>query len=345
MNDVKRKFATALALVVLPVGVAACGGSSDDDGDSGSSGEGGGGSIDLVAYSTPQTVYEEDIIPAFQETPDGEGVEFSASFGSSGDQSRAVEAGQPADFVHLPIEPDITRLVDAGLVAPDYADTEENGGVVQTSVVSFGVRPGNPKDIQDWDDLARDDVSVVTPNPFTSGGARWNIMAAYGQVIENGGTEEEALSFVNDVLSNTVVQDASARDSLNTFLGGQGDVIISYENEIIGAQQAGEDLELITPDDTIRIDTIAVLPEGADEAAQSFLDFLFSEEGQTLFAENGYRPVNEAVSKEFASDFPEPPGLFEIAAFGGWSKVATEFFDPENGKIADIERELGVATE
>ena len=301
--------------------------------------------MDLVAYSTPQTVYEEDLIPAFQATPEGEGVEFSASFGSSGDQSRAVEAGQPADFVHLPLEPDITRLVDAGLVAPDYAETEKNGGVVQTSVVSFGVRPGNPKDIQDWDDLVRDDVEVVTPNPFTSGGARWNIMAAYGQVVENGGSEEEALEFVRQVLENTVVQDASARDSLNTFLGGQGDVIISYENEVIGAQQAGEEIELVVPDDTIRIDTIAVTPEGADPAADSFLDFLLSEEGQTLFAENGYRPVNEAVAEEFASEFPEPAGLFEIADFGGWSKVATEFFDPENGKVAAIERDLGVATE
>ena len=160
--------------------MAACGGSSDAEGNS----DGGGGSIDLVAYSTPQTAYEEGLIPAFQATPEGEGVEFSASFGSSGDQSRAVEAGQPADFVHLPLEPDITRIVDAGLVAPDYAETEENGGVVQTSVVSFGVRPGNPKDIQGWEDLVRDDVEVITPNPFTSGGARWNIMAAYGQALE-----------------------------------------------------------------------------------------------------------------------------------------------------------------
>ena len=342
MQSMKGKVASALALLVLPIGVAACGGSSDAEGSS----EGGsGGSIDLVAYSTPQTAYEEDLIPAFQATPEGEGVEFSASFGSSGDQSRAVEAGQPAGFVHLPIEPDITRLVDAGLVAPDYAETEENGGVVQTSVVAFGVRPGNPKDIQGWEDLVRDDVEVVTPNPFTSGGARWNIMAAYGQAINNGASEEEALEFVKQVLENTVVQDASARDSLNTFVGGQGDVIISYENEVIGARNAGEEIELIVPDDTIRIDTIAVVPEGADETSQAFLDFLFTEEAQRLWAENGYRPVDKAVLREFSDEFPEPPGLFDIEQFGGWEQAADEFFDPENGKIADIERELGVATE
>ncbi len=341
MRSMKSKLAASLALLVLPVGVAACGGSSDAEG----SGDGSGGSVDLIAYSTPQTAYEESIIPAFQATPEGEGVEFSASFGSSGDQSRAVEAGQPADFVHLPLEPDITRIVDAGLVAPDYAETEENAGVVQTSVVSFGVRPGNPKDIQGWEDLVRDDVEVITPNPFTSGGARWNIMAAYGQALENGASEDEALAFVGDVLGNTVVQDASARDSLNTFLGGQGDVIISYENEILGAQQAGEELDLIVPDDTIKIETIAVTTEESDETAQAFLDFLFSEEGQTAFAENGYRPVDEAVLEQFADEFPEPPGLFDIESLGGWETVATEFFDPENGKVAAIEADLGVATE
>ena len=248
------------------------------------------------------------IEPAFQETPEGEGVEFSNSFASSGDQSRAVEAGQPADFVHLPIEPDITRLVDADLVSPDYAEEYDYEGKIQDSVVAFITRPGNPKDITDWDDLLRDDVDVITPNPFTSGGARWNIMAAYGQVIENGGSEEEALTFVEDMLRNTVVQDASARDSLNTFLGGQGDVALSYENEAIGAIDAGEELEYTVPDDTILIETLGVVPTDAEnaETAQAFRDFLISEEGQTLFAENGYRPVDEKVLAEFEDEFPDP---------------------------------------
>jgi sulfate transport system substrate-binding protein len=335
----------AVLAVGLAGGVAACGGSSDDSA-SGSE-AGGGGSLDLIAYSTPQTVYEDSIIPAFQETPEGEGVEFSSSFGSSGDQSRAVEAGQPADFVHLPIEPDITRLVDAGLVAEDYADQDEYEGKVQESVVVFITRPGNPKDIQDWDDLLRDDVDVITPNPFTSGGARWNIMAAYGQVIENGGSEEEALTFVEDMLRNTVVQDASARDSLNTFLGGQGDVALSYENEAIGAIDAGEELEYTVPDDTILIETLGVIPTEAENAdtATAFQEFLLSEEGQTLFAEGGYRPVDEKVLEQFRDEFPDPPGLFTIEEFGGWETVATEFFDPENGKVADVEAELGVPLE
>jgi sulfate/thiosulfate transport system substrate-binding protein len=336
--------ATAGVLALgLAAGLTACGGSS---GDTASGSEGGGGSVDLVAYSTPQTAYEESIIPAFQATPEGEGVEFSSSFASSGDQSRAVEAGQPADFVHLPIEPDITRLVDAGLVDQNYADTEYDGKV-QDSIVVFITRPGNPKDITDWDDLLRDDVDVITPNPFTSGGARWNIMAAYGQVIENGGSEEEALAFVEDMLRNTFVQDASARDSLNTFLGGQGDVALSYENEAIGAMDTGEELEYTVPDDTILIETIGVVPTEAEnaETATAFREFLLSEEGQTLFAENGYRPVDEKVLAEFEDEFPTPPGLFEIDEFGGWDKVATEFFDPESGKVAEVEAELGVPLE
>jgi sulfate/thiosulfate transport system substrate-binding protein len=341
MKTMKSKLSTGMVLLALPLGVAACGGSSDDS----ESGDGSGGSIDLVAYSTPQTAYEDSIIPAFQETEEGKDVEFSTSFAASGDQSRAIEAGQPADIAHLALEPDITRIVESGQVAEDYAETEENEGIVQNSVVSFGVRPGNPKDIQDWDDLLRDDVEVLTPNPFTSGGARWNIMAAYGQASDTGKDQDAGLEFVQGMLENTVVQDASARDSLNTFLGGQGDVIISYENEILGAQKAGEELDLVIPDDTIRIDTIAVATEEADETAQAFLDFLFSEDGQRAFAENGYRPYDEKVLAEYSDEFPEVPGLFTIDDLGGWDEISTEFFDPAEGLIADIEADLGVATE
>ena len=335
-----RKIAAVAVTVAVGLGVAACGGSSEDGGSS------GGGSVDVVAYSTPQELYEDSIIPAFQETPEGEGVEFSASFGSSGDQSRAVESGLPADFVHLSLEPDMQRLVDAGIVADDWTETDTDGQV-QESVVVFITRPGNPKDITEWDDLVRDDVDVLTPNPFTSGGARWNIMAAYGQAVNSGASDEEALEFVQQLLENTVVQDASARDSLQTFLGGQGDVLIGYENEAIAAQNAGEEVEYTIPDDTILIEPPATVPDEAEESqeADAFLDFLVSEEGQRLFAEGGYRPVDEKVLAEFEQDFPTPSGLFTIEDFGGWEKVAVDFFDPESGSVAEIERELGVATE
>ncbi len=332
-GPMKRVAAGALPLVIA-LGVAACGGSSDD------SDGGGGGTIDLVAYSTPQTLYEEGIEPAYQETSEGADVDFSNSFGSSGDQSRAVESGLPADLVHLPLEPDMQRLVDAGIL-PDIGEN------VQNSVVVFLVRGGNPDGIEDWDDLVTGEVEVITPNPFTSGGARWNIMAAYGQVIENGGTEEEGLAYVQSLLENTPVQDKSASEALTTFTGGKGDVLLAYENEAIRAIDAGEDVEYIVPDDTILIETLAQVSDEADDpdAAQAFLDYLLSENGQKEFAEGGYRPSDEKVLAEYEEEFPTPPGLFTIEDFGGWPTVATEFFDPASGSVAEIERNLGVATE
>jgi sulfate/thiosulfate-binding protein len=333
-GPMKRVAAGALPLVIA-FGLAACGGTSD-----GSSDGGGGGTVDLVAYSTPQTLYEEGLEPAYQETSDGSGVEFSNSFGASGDQSRAVESGLPADLVHLPLEPDMQRLVDAGIL-PDVGEN------VQNSVVVFVVRGGNPEGIEDWDDLVTGEVEVITPNPFTSGGARWNIMAAYGQVLENGGTEEEGLEYVQQLLENTPVQDKAASEALTTFTGGKGDVLLSYENEAIRAIDAGEDVEYIVPDETILIETLAQVSDEADdpEAAQAFLDYLLSEDGQKEFAEGGYRPSDEKVLSEYEDEFPTPPGLFTIDEFGGWPTVATEFFDPASGSIAEIERNLGVATE
>ncbi len=338
-----RKLGAGALSVALAFGLAACGGSNDAS-DSGGSGE--GGTIDLVAYSTPETAYVEQLQPGFNETDEGADVAFKNSFGASGDQSRAVEAGLPADLVHLPLEPDMTRLVEAGLVAEDYEDTEYDGGT-QNSVVVIGVRPGNPKNIDGWEDLVTGEVEVITPNPFTSGGARWNLMAAYGSQIAQGKSEDEALDFVAQVLENTPVQDASARDSLQTFIAGKGDAFLSYENEAIGAINAGEELEYIVPDETILIETKAAVTEEADdpEAAQAFLDYQLTDDGQRAWGEAGYRPVNEKILAEFSDEFPEPKELFTIEEFGGWETVATEFFDPAEGSVAEIERNLGVATE
>jgi len=316
-------------------------GTSDDEGGS----SGGGGSVDVVAYSTPEEAYTEDLEPAFNETPEGEGVEFSNSFGSSGDQSRAVEAGQEADVVHLSLEPDMTRLVDAGMVAEDWQDNEYNG-IVENSVVVFVTRPGNPENVQDWDDLVTGEVEVLTPNPFTSGGARWNLMAAYGnKVLTEGATEEEGLQYIEDLLNNVPVQDESARDSLGTFLGGQGDVLLAYENEAIAAQEAGEEIEYVVPDSTILIETPIAVTSESDEAAQAFVDFQFTDEGQQIWADNGYRPVVESVLQANEDKFPAPRDLFTIEELGGWEQVTTEFFDPENGSVAEINQNLGVATE
>lgn len=333
-----RLLAAGAASAILALGVAACGGTSEGSG-------GGGDSVDVVAYSTPEEAYTDGLEPAFNETPDGGGVEFSNSFGSSGDQSRAVEAGQEADVVHFSLEPDMTRLVDAGMVADDWQDNEYNG-IVENSVVVFVTRPGNPENIQDWDDLVTGEVEVLTPNPFTSGGARWNLMAAYGdQVLTKGKSPEEGLAFLESLLENVPVQDESARDSLGTFLGGQGDVLLAYENEAIAAQEAGEEIEYVVPDSTLLIETPIAVTEGAGEAAQAFVDYQFSDEGQQIWADHGYRPVAESVFEQNADKFPQPADLFTIEDLGGWEQVSTDFFDPENGSVAEINQRLGEATE
>src|SRR5215210_5369327 len=235
------RFVAVLAAVLASLVLSGCGG-----GEEGSGGE--GGSLTLVAYSTPREAYEQ-LTSDFGETEAGQGVSFETSFGGSGEQSRAVEGGLPADVVALSLEPDITRLVDAGLVEDNWNE-DQYKGMVTDSVVVLAVRPGNPKGIRSWDDLTREDVEVITANPFTSGGARWNVMAAYGAQLEQGKSEDEGIEYLRQLFSNVPVQDKSARESLQTFTGGKGDVMIAYENEIITAQQEGEELEYIIPDQT-----------------------------------------------------------------------------------------------
>jgi sulfate/thiosulfate-binding protein len=326
------------------LGIAACG--SDDDNGGNSTGGGGGGSIDLVAYSTPQQAFEEGLIPAFQETPGGDGVEVSTSFGASGDQRRAVEAGQPADLVDFSLEPDMLALVEGGQVAADW-NSGPTKGIVSSSVVTLSVREGNPKNIQSWEDIVSSDAEVITPNPATSGGAKWNIMAAYGSQINQGKSPEEALAFVGQILEQTSVLDDSARDSLQTFSSGKGDVLIGYENEAIQAQDEGIELEYVIPEQTILIENPgAVTTEAQDpEAAKAFLDFILTDEGQQIFADYGYRPVTKSVLDQNTDKFPAVPGLFTIADFGGWAKVDDEFFADETGKVTQILAQQGAPLE
>jgi sulfate/thiosulfate transport system substrate-binding protein len=325
-----------LALAALAAG---CGGSDDSSGSAG----GGSAKLTLVAYSTPREVYEE-LIPAFAKTPAGKGVSFEQSYASSGEQSRAVESGLPADVVAFSLEPDITRLVDADLVAPDWAKNEHQG-MVSNSVVVLAVRKGNPKGIKGWADLVRDDVEVITPNPFTSGGARWNVMAGYGAQLEQGKSKDEAVEYLRKLFHNVPVQDKSARESLQTFAGGKGDVLIAYENEAITAQQKGEELEYVIPDETILIENpIATVSESKHpEQAKAFIDYARSEPAQKIFAEKGYRSILPELVD--AKRYPEPKALFTIAKFGGWDAVMKEFFDRDSGVMADIERDLGAPIE
>jgi sulfate/thiosulfate transport system substrate-binding protein len=316
-------------LAAVTLAAAGCGGTGD----------GGGERLTLVAYSTPREAYEA-LIPAFQKTEAGKGVTFSRSYGASGDQSRAVANGLAADVVALSLAPDMDRLADAGVVAKDW-NADQHKGMVTDSVVVLVTRKGNPKQIRTWDDLVSPGVEVITPNPFTSGGARWNVMAAYGAQVERGRTHEQAVEYLRKLFENVPVQDKSAREAIQTFVGGKGDVMIAYENEAINAQQKHQPVDYVVPDQTILIENpIAVATKSRNqEAAKAFVDFVRSPQGQEIFAQKGYRPVNQQVT----ADFPKPSGLFTITDLGGWDEVTKRFFDKKAGILVDIERNVGVS--
>ena len=327
----RAKFTAAL-LVAAALLAAGCGGAG---------GSGGGDRLTLVAYSTPREAYEQ-LIPAFQKTDAGQGVAFSQSYGASGDQSRAVQNGLAADVVTFSLEPDMTKLVDAGLVAKDW-NAGPTKGLITRSVVVFVVRKGNPKNIRTWDDLVKPGVEVIEPNPFTSGGARWNIMAAYGAQLKAGRTPTQATDYLLELFRHVPVQDKSAREALQTFVAGKGDVLLAYENEAINARQKEQPVDYVVPDTTILIENpIAVAARSRHAAAATaFVDFLRSEPAQRIYAERGYRPVDPAAAA--GAGFPEPSGLFTIRDLGGWPEVSKKFFDKEAGIVADIEGKVGVS--
>jgi sulfate/thiosulfate transport system substrate-binding protein len=298
--------------------------------------------LSLVAYSTPQAAYEQ-LIRAFQKTPAGKTVKFKQSYGASGDQSRAVAAGLAADIVAFSLEPDITRLVTAGLVAEDWNAGPTNGFITD-SVAVIGTRKGNPKTIKTWDDLVKPGVQVLTPNPFTSGGARWNLLAGYGAKSGKGADKQAGLDWLDALITNVPVQDNSGRASLQTFTSGKGDAFISYENEAIFAQKHGQAIDYTVPDATILIENpIAITKNSVHPAeAKAFLDFLYSAQGQTIYAQNGYRPTVRGV--DTGVPFPTPPGLFTVADLGGWPAVTKDFFDAKTGLVTAIEQKHGVAT-
>jgi sulfate/thiosulfate transport system substrate-binding protein len=345
-----------LSVLGLVAVLAGCGGSSDSTstGSAGSSGSSsnaaattGSGStkLQLVAYSTPKKAYDA-LTTAFAQTSAGKAVSFGQSFGASGSQSRAVDTGQPADVVAFSTTPDMTRLVKGGIVSKSWNANPEQG-FSSESVVVFVVRKGNPKHIAGWDDLIKSGVDVITPNPSTSGSARWNILAGYGAQRKEGKTPAQALAYVNTLLTKNVsVQDSSASAALQTFTGGKGDVLLDYESDALAAEKAGGSIQIVYPQQTILIQTpIAVTTKSSHQSqAQAFVNWQWSTAGQTIWAQQGYRPVLQSVAKQFTSKFPTPPDLFTIDYLGGWTKVSTEFFAPSTGSITKIEEAAGVPT-
>jgi sulfate transport system substrate-binding protein len=341
VGGVALAAATALA-------IAACGGSSDASTGNGASAGAGAAAktqLSLVAYSTPKKAYDA-LTAAFAKTSAGSGIGFSESFGPSGSQSRAVDSGQPADVVAFSTEPDVSRLVKDKLVASSW-DANPESGIASDSVVVLVVRKGNPKHITGWDDLIKKGVDVITPNPSTSGSARWNILAGYGAELKQGKSPAQALAYVRTLLTKNVsVQDSSANAALQTFTSGKGDVLLDYESDAVAAEKAGDAVQYVIPKQTILIQTpIAVTAKSSHQAAaKAFLAYQWSPAGQKIWAQEGYRPVSATVAKQFSAKFPTPPQLFDIKYLGGWTKVKKEFFDPASGSITKIEQAAGVPT-
>jgi len=207
------------------------------------------------------------------------------------------------------------------------------------------LRNGNPKHIRNWDDLVKSGVDVVFPNPFSSGGARWDVMAAYGSQLREGKTPKQARAYLKQLFQHNVSQDTSGRNALNTFLSGKGDVLLDYESDAKLAQSQGRPVYYLIPKATLQIETPLAVTNGSNKAvAQKFASWLYTPAAQTIWAENGFRPSVLSVFRQYRKQFPPRPQLFKIGYVGGWDKVNTQFFDPTNGIVAKIEQSLGVST-
>jgi sulfate/thiosulfate-binding protein len=299
-------------------------------------------SLSLVAYSIPTNVFPK-LISAYQATPQGQGVKFTTSYAASEVQSKAVAAGLPADVVNFSIATDMDRLVKAKLVDRTWSQNPQHG-IVSRSVVVFVLRNGNPKHIRTWDDLVKPGVQVVFPNPFSSGGARWDVMAAYGSQLREKKTPKQAQAYLTHLFQHNVSQDTSARNALNTFLSGRGDVLLDYESDAKLAQSQGRPVYYLIPKATLQIETPLAAVNGSNKVvAQKFVTWLYTPAAQNIWAQNGFRSVLPSVEKRYAAAFPPRPQLFTINYVGGWDRVNDVFFDPTNGIVAKIEQGLGVS--
>jgi sulfate transport system substrate-binding protein len=321
----------------VALALTGCGASSEAAGDS---------AVHLVGFSILEGV-NKTTIADFEKTGAGKGVDFKTSYGASGDQSRAVAGGQPADVVHFSLETDITRLVDAGIVGSDW-NSGPTKGIGSQTVVVLAVRKGNPRHITGWDDLVKPGVKIVTPNPGSSGSARWNILAAWGHVIANGGSEGDAKAYLEKFFENTAALPGSGREATTAFTGGVGDVLISYETEAIQARAKGADFDYFVPDETLLIENPVAVTKDAPKAAKDFVSYLTGKEGQLDYARAGFRPLVDEGSYQVpgANDptnpYPAPAKLLTISDdFGGWADAAKKFFDENDGIVTKIQAETG----
>jgi sulfate transport system substrate-binding protein len=294
--------------------------------------------LSLVGYAVPREALGA-VIEAWQKTPEGRDVSFTQSYGASGDQARAVAAGLDADVVQLSTGLDVELLVKAGLVDPKW-DRQSYLGVATNSIVVFAVRDGNPKKIKNWNDLVRPGVEIVTPNPLSSGAAKWNVLAAYGAQRRLGKTDKQAQAFVAKLFKNVVSLDTSGRTATNSFVAGRGDVFITYENEARLAK-----LQYVIPRQTLLIEAPIAVITSSDHLAEAnaFVRFTKTRQAQRIFARFGFRPIVPSVAKEFEKQYPPRPGVFKISEryIGGWTAADRKWFDPDDGLIVGVLRQVG----
>ena len=344
----KRRTAVCVTLTTLLIAVVAlqgCGGQAGN----------GGNKVTLIlgGYTTPREAYGKGVIPAFQKywkEKTGKDVEFQESYQGSGAQSRAIIGGFEADIAALSLEGDVDKIAEAGLITHDWKSAS-NHGMVSTSIVVIAVRAGNPKSIKDWPDISHPGLNVLTPDPKTSGGAQWNINAIYGAALRGfaGAAKDDkagAQEFLKSVIRNVSIMDKGARESITTFEKGVGDVAITYENEVLVGRQSGQNYDYVVPRSTILIENPVALVDkhvdkhGVREAAEAFVKFLWTQEGQRAYANYGLRPVvPTAVSAEVLAKFPPVEDLWKIDYLGGWKKVTEEIYGPQ-GVYSKISEEL-----
>jgi len=307
-----------------------------------------GTTLNLVAYSTPKAVMGQ-LINRFGHQPAGRGVSFTQSYGPSGSQAKAIVAGQPADIAFLSTGLDMDTVADAGIVSKSWTSTPYHG-IAADSVVAFVVRPGNPKHIHTWKDLTKPGVQVVTPDPFPSGSAKWNVLAAYGYARKSGMSNNNAIAFVTKVFKNVVAQPSSGSNAANAFFSGQGDVLITYESEAYAAFAAGKQGKLVVPKPTMLIQLPMAATKGAPGAAKAFIKYAHAPKQQRIFAQNGYRPVVKTVLKSpllanWRKKFNTGPTFnIDDKLFGGWRKANSVWFDLNGGRMVKIEQAVGGPT-
>jgi sulfate/thiosulfate-binding protein len=345
LGGLKRKkfLGWMLGGVLLANVIASCSPGNTDAG-AGAGGANGASpvTLTLVSYAVTQQAYG-NIIPKFTQQwqeKTGQSLTIEQSYGGSGSQTRAVIDGLEADVVALALAADTEQIEKAGLIEPGWQEEYPNGAIVHKSVATLVKRDAQVP-VQGWSDLARDDIQVITANPKTSGGARWNFLALWGSVTQAGGSEQEAEAFVEQVMQNVPVMPKDAREATEVFYQqNQGDVLINYENEVLLAKEQGQDLPYIIPTDyNISIDNpVAVVDANVDkrgtrEVAEAFVEFLYTPEAQREFAKVGFRPVEESVAQEFANQYPPIDNLFTAQDFGSWDEIDAKFF--ASGAIFD----------